>query len=591
MKVRDLLVALRFKVDTASSSAVESTINRVKNSLRLVGTTAERNITQVGVAASEAGNIAEEAGQRAAASISEIGSSAAESQNHVETLRGYLNSLLAFAGLSITVGGIISMVDEWKTIEGQVNNVTKSQKESVAVQKELYNIASRTRQKYEGTAELFTSVARNAAELGKSQSEVLALTEDVSNAMLLGGGSAASQQAALVQLGQALGSGTLRGDELNSIMEQAPRLAKVIAEGMGTTIGNLRQMGQEGKLTAKDVFDAIRSQSAKLKGELGNTPWTVQQALNRIQNAVGRLFYEIEKKHGIVKRIANGFSDIADYIEKINIDKLVLGFQLLTIYASAFFIASKWGAIIRGAEMLIGVIKGLRNAYLAAKGAQVTFMFAGAPMLLMVAKLMLIAAAITLVILALEDFYTWVQGGDSILGDLFGPWAEMVQGAKDKWDAFTSFLQSAWDAASGSFEYFTKTRIIDIIKDAFSWIGSLIDKLFDLQASLGKLNIRERVGNWWDSNVADPVKGWFEGVANGAHSQGPALTDSQKEAYSNMARYGSNTKNINNSGNTTNYINITASGGSPTEIGKAVADNAPSAGYTFDLGYDFPITE
>ena len=130
-------------------------------------------------------------------------------------------------------------------------------------------------------------------------------------------------------MGQALGSGVLRGDELNSIMEQAPRLAKAIAEGMGTTIGQLRVLGKEGKLTAIDVFDAIRKSSEKLKREMGKIPWTVNQAGIRVSNALGNLFSKLEKKTSVVSSIAKGFASIGDYIDNIDIDNFVAGFRLL----------------------------------------------------------------------------------------------------------------------------------------------------------------------------------------------------------------------------------------------------------------------
>ncbi len=277
MDVRSLVIAIGFKVNNSNVKQVEQTTKKVKTGLERVGDSADK------------------------------------AGNKVDSLFSKLSGLAMFAGVSLTLGSIVKTIDEWKVIEGQVNNVTKSQQESKAVQKEIYNIASRTRQQYGSTAELFTSVARNAQELKKSTKDILLFTEDVSNAMLLGGGSAASQEAALVQLGQALGSGTLRGDELNSILDQAPRLAKAIAEGMNTTIGQLRQMGSEGKLTAQDVFKAIRSQSDRLKMELGKMPWTVGQASNKMQNALGKFFKEFEDKTGVIDGMAKRMAKLADY--------------------------------------------------------------------------------------------------------------------------------------------------------------------------------------------------------------------------------------------------------------------------------------
>ena len=323
------------------------------------------------------------------------------------------------------------MVDEYKTISGQVKLVTSSQKEAASVQKDLYQMAQRTRQEYGATAQLYTSVARNASELGKSTSEILAFTEDVSMAMMIGGGSAASQQAALVQLGQALGSGVLRGDELNSIMEQAPRLSKLIAEGMGTTVGKLREMGKDGKLTALDIFNAIRKGSERLKMEMGMIPWTVDQAVTKMRNSMQRFFSGVEERTGAVSSIAEGFARISSYIDGIDIDGFVAGFRLLVIYASAFFVVSKWNSLLSGMKLLKDVVLGIKDAYLLATGAQVVFrsgsMRSIAMAIVPFAKFALIAAVIAVVILAIQDFYTWIEGGDSIIGRHTRSWQEFIK--------------------------------------------------------------------------------------------------------------------------------------------------------------------
>ena len=380
MKLRELLIGIGFKVNEQNINAVESKIGKIKKNLSEVGTASTRAADMTSKGMATVGNASERAKQKTESAFSGIESKARGANEELHkmdsTLTGLKNKFvgaLAFLGVTLSLGNIIRMVDEWKVVNGQVALTTKNQQESLMAQKELYRMAIDTRQAYASTATLYASVARNSSELGKSAEDVLGFTEDVSRAMMIGGGSAASQQAALIQLGQALGSGVLRGDELNSIMEQAPRLAKAIAEGMGTTIGQLRVLGKEGKLTAIDVFDAIRKSSEKLKREMGKIPWTVNQAGVRVSNALGNLFSKLEKKTGVVSSIAKGFASIGDYIDNIDIDNFVAGFRLLVIYASAFLLVSKWSAIIRVAEILRGIILGIRNAYLAATGAQVAF--------------------------------------------------------------------------------------------------------------------------------------------------------------------------------------------------------------------------
>ena len=405
------------------------------------------------------------------------------------TMGRLVGPLAAFAGISFSIQSYIAMSDQLKTIEGQIKNVVKSGKETKRVEEEIYAMAGRSRQSYAESANLFTSVARNASELGKSTDDILKFTEDVSNAMLLGGGSAASQQAALVQLGQALGSGTLRGDELNSIMEQAPKLAETIAKGMGTTIGSLRKLGSEGKLTAKDVFDAVRKQSDSLKKDLGNMPWTVAQASSRIRDSVAQLFFSIENKFGFGDKVARLIATIADQVDKLTIKINAIDMSTWTpflvtagIYASVLYM---WlhrtviqSAIITGFNLLGGAVRGvgaairgtigmfsaLKAAYAVMRaGSLRTALAMAAHWIIATAPAALVVAAIVLIILLIQDVYIWMKGGDSVMGRMFGSWDDMCKKMAGSWLDFGK-----------TFKDWCKKDAVSAIKDLLGWIGNLI---------------------------------------------------------------------------------------------------------------------
>lgn len=405
------------------------------------------------------------------------------------TMGRLVGPLAAFAGISFSIQSYIAMSDQLKTIEGQIKNVVKSGKETKRVEEEIYAMAGRSRQSYAESANLFTSVARNASELGKSTDDILKFTEDVSNAMLLGGGSAASQQAALVQLGQALGSGTLRGDELNSIMEQAPKLAETIAKGMGTTIGSLRKLGSEGKLTAKDVFDAVRKQSDSLKKDLGNMPWTVAQASSRIRDSVAQLFFAIENKFGFGDKMARVIATIADQVDKLTIKINAIDMSTWTpflitagIYASVLYM---WlhrtviqSAIITGFNLLGGAVRGvgvairgtigmlsaLKAAYAVMRAVSLrTALAMAAHWIIATAPAALVVAAIVLIILLIQDVYIWMKGGDSVMGRMFGSWDDMCKKMAGSWLDFGK-----------TFEDWCKKDAVSAIKDLLGWIGNLI---------------------------------------------------------------------------------------------------------------------
>lgn len=605
MDVRSLVIAIGFKVNNSNVKQVEQTTKKVKTGLERVGDSADK------------------AGGK------------------VDGLLSKLSGLAMFAGVSLTLGSIVKTIDEWKVIEGQVNNVTKSQQESKAVQKEIYNIASRTRQQYGSTAELFTSVARNAQELKKSTKDILLFTEDVSNAMLLGGGDASSQEAALVQLGQALGSGALRGDELNSIMEQAPRLAKAIADGMGTTIGQLRQMGSEGKLTAQDVFNAIRGQSDRLKMELGKMPWTIGQASNKMQNAIGKFFKEFEDKTGIIDSMAKSIAKFADYVEKINLDNFISGLRIAAIYAGVLFGMAKWSSFVMMLGTAVKWIVAVRDALMLATGAQIVFNSQtrkGAAMqMLIMGKFLLIAAAIAFVVLLIQDFYKWItdptadtmmkrwfgdfdavknkanefltmlenspirfipiftwiwiicelirdlyrwfSGGDSVIGSALTGWGE-------KWQNFCNWFKEAWDSVSKAFEDFCNMRVIDIIKLAIDWLGKLGDKIAETARSWGE-SLKEKFGGpLWPSIQ----EGFSNFVNKGVNGTGPT-------APNDLGYYGkvdftstSSTTSVNNSGNQQNTFYITGVS-NPKATGEAVVtalDQRSNGGLGNDINNAYP---
>ncbi|MBN6345382.1 tape measure protein, partial [Escherichia coli] len=121
----------------------------------------------------------------------------------------------------------------------------------------VYDIAQRTYQSLDATAQVYQRFADNADRLGLSQQKVAELTETVSKAVAISGASATAAQAALTQFGQALASGQLRGEELNSVMEQTPALAKAIADGMGVSVGELRKKAQDGEMTIEKVIQAL----------------------------------------------------------------------------------------------------------------------------------------------------------------------------------------------------------------------------------------------------------------------------------------------------------------------------------------------
>lgn len=210
--------------------------------------------------------------------------------------------------------------DTMRTIENRLRLVTSSAEELAFVQDRLLQIANKTNNAYLSTVELYSRVARSAAQLNLTQRELLELTEGINNAVLVSGATAQEAAAGLVQFAQGLASGALRGDELRSVLEQMPRLAQAIAEGMGVTVGELRVLGQQGQLTSQQVIRAIQSQLATLRDEAARTEPTISQALTKLGNSFSSLVGRIDQATNASKLLREAMESLASMLQNIGVE-------------------------------------------------------------------------------------------------------------------------------------------------------------------------------------------------------------------------------------------------------------------------------
>lgn len=231
-----------------------------------------------------------------------------------------MQNLLAGIAAALAVQKIIEYADSWKLIEGRLRLVTKSTQDLLAVQDALYRMAQRTRTSYEGTAELFARVARASDQLGASQAQVLRFTELTQKAIQTSGASAQEAASGVIQLGQALASGTLRGDELRSVLENLSGLAIEIAAGMGTTVGQLRKLAEEGKLTSEAVFKAVLARSKEIEERFGTVPLTVGQGLTVVTNAVQKFIGQVDGSLGATAALSAGLLHLAGGLDQLTTD-------------------------------------------------------------------------------------------------------------------------------------------------------------------------------------------------------------------------------------------------------------------------------
>ncbi|MZR63864.1 tape measure protein [Alcanivorax sp. DP30] len=195
-----------------------------------------------------------------------------------------LRTVLATVGAGLLVRELVQASDTYTELRSQIKLVTDSQEELNAVFAESYELANDTRGSLEGTVQLYTKLARSTEELDLANEELFTITKAVNQSFVVSGASAQEAEGAIRQLAQGMASGTLRGDELNSVMENSPRLARAIADGLGVTIGELRQLGADGKITAEAITTALLSTADSIDREFQQMPRTVGQSLQQLRN-------------------------------------------------------------------------------------------------------------------------------------------------------------------------------------------------------------------------------------------------------------------------------------------------------------------
>ncbi|SDQ57626.1 tape measure domain-containing protein [Pseudomonas lundensis] len=237
-----------------------------------------------------------------------------------QRMGGILKGALAIGIGGSGIGALISQAEAYTQIANRLKLVTSSSVEFTAAQNAVFSIAQKSGQPLTATAELYQRIAQNQDALKLSGKGVAGIVETISKTMVISGASAASSEAALVQLGQAFASGTLRGEELNSVMEQAPALSQAIAKGMGVSVGALRALGAEGKLTAESVVQALQAQQGAVDALFGKMQDTIGTGLTRVQSSFTKMIGEGDKVGGMSSRISAALTSASRAMDAVTAD-------------------------------------------------------------------------------------------------------------------------------------------------------------------------------------------------------------------------------------------------------------------------------
>lgn len=260
-----------------------------------------------------------------------------------EAALGGLSSGAVAAGGAFATTLLVQRAAEYEQLRQRVIQVSSSLKEAGTNMSELRKIAEYTGQSMQGTVAMFARIAPAMQANNLKTSDTLDLVAAFQSSLRASGTNMEQAAAAAYQLSQSLSSGVLRGDELNSVIEGAPAFAKALADSIGVTIGQMKQLGEQGQLTTDVVANAAKQARPTLDAMAKNVPITPMQQLSQTVDRLVEAMSKLDKEYGILDNISKILGVAAN-----NADLLVKALLGLAVASVAFKSMQLAGVLGRG---------------------------------------------------------------------------------------------------------------------------------------------------------------------------------------------------------------------------------------------------
>lgn len=254
-------------------------------------------------------------------SLDSIGNSATNAAKKMDELQTNINRVAGAIAASLVVDwgkAFLVAADNMSQLNARIERLTGSAATASQTMQSLMRISSATGGSLQDTAKLWETLSTALRDTGATNGQIIQLTETLQKIGRIGGSSSEEMANALRQFGQSISSGTVRAEEFNSILEQMPELARQIAAGMGVSIGELRQLMLDGKLTAEDALNAIQKQTGSVNAEFEKLPRTLAQANTALTNSFLSMIDSVNQATGA----SNGLVAVIDSMTAA-LDRLV----------------------------------------------------------------------------------------------------------------------------------------------------------------------------------------------------------------------------------------------------------------------------
>lgn len=244
-------------------------------------------------------------GERALGSLQQAG-------NRTEAALGRMAATLASA---FAVHKIIEYADAYTSLQNKLKLVTSSTQELGYATDEVAQIAKRTGQALGATGDLYFKISQNTEKLGVSMTDVSRITETFAKTLAISGASTQGAEAAILQFGQALASGVIRGDEFNSVAENAPAALDAFARALEVPKGELRKLAAEGMLTSDILISALQEQSQVVDDLYAKTNTTIGQASTKLKNSMILFVGQLDTAVGASNSLVRSLEGISNWLD------------------------------------------------------------------------------------------------------------------------------------------------------------------------------------------------------------------------------------------------------------------------------------
>ena len=338
---------------------------------------AERQTDELGREVKNAGRTSQKATGQMQKGMRSVETATERASKQMVGLRSALGGIAGYLGTR----EIIQYSDAWNNAANQLRQVTDSASELAGVQRTLMGVANDTRSQFQSTANLYSRLARSTTELGLSQNDLVGLTKTINQSFAVSGATAEEASAAITQLSQGLAAGALRGDEFNSVAEQAPGILRAVAESLGVGIGELREFAATGGITAEILVTALQDASDTIENQFSKSVATFGQQMTVANNNLTAFIGSSGSLQGVISGVGGlimGASmALSDYSTQIDITVGAIGGMAVAygaLRAATLGLAAAqaaWNAAVRANPYVlaataiaatVGVLYSLRDA-------------------------------------------------------------------------------------------------------------------------------------------------------------------------------------------------------------------------------------